>query len=123
MLFRSQSLYEDGVMDAFGYWNVTMPANYLTAGPAAYNGVDGLEQIITQKWIANTINSYECWIEYSRTGFPELMPVSASLNNGLYPVRLPYPADEIALNAANYSTAAASTGGNSVNSKVWWDVF
>ncbi len=119
----AQSLYEDGVMDAFGYWNVTMPANYLTAGPAAYNGVDGLEQIITQKWIANTINSYECWIEYSRTGFPELIPVSASLNNGLYPVRLPYPADEIALNAANYSTAAASTGGNSVNSKVWWDVF
>jgi len=119
----AQSIYEDGVLDAFAYWNVTMPSNYLISGAAAYTGADGLKQIITQKWIANTINGYECWIEYSRTGFPELLPVSASLNNGLYPVRLPFPADEIALNASNYSIASGLTGGNSVNVKVWWDVF
>lgn len=116
-------LYAEGVSNAFDYWNVAMPSNYLTTGPASYNATDGLEQIITQKWIANTINGYESWIEFSRTGFPELLPVSASLNGGAYPVRMPYPADEAALNAGNYATAAGSTGGNSVNSKVWWDVF
>jgi hypothetical protein len=118
-----QALYEEGVANAFDYWNVTMPATYLTTGNAAYGNGDALEQIITQKWIANCINSYESWIEYSRTGFPNLLPVSASLNGGQYPVRLPYPADESALNATNYSTAAASTNGNSINAKVWWDVF
>ncbi|MFT6982149.1 MAG: hypothetical protein ACJAUD_000916 [Crocinitomicaceae bacterium] len=120
---NAQGLYEDGVANAFAYWNVTMPANYLSSGPAVYNAADGLEQIITQKWIANCINGYECWIEYSRTGFPQLLPVSASLNGGDYPVRLPYPADEIALNQGNYDVAAGNAGGNSVNSKVWWDVF
>jgi len=118
-----QTLYEEGVMNAFDYWNVSMPATYLTAGNAAYGTGDPLEQIITQKWISNCINGYESWIEYNRTGFPNLLPVSASLNGGQYPVRLPYPADESALNSANYSAASANTNGNSVNAKVWWDVF
>lgn len=119
----AQTLYEEGVAQAFDYWNVSMPTDYLTTGSAAYVQATGLEQIITQKWIANTINSYESWIEYTRTGYPQLMPVSASLNGELYPVRLPYPADESALNASNYATAAGNTSGNSVNAKVWWDVF
>lgn len=119
----AQNLYEEGVIQAFTYWNVSMPSNYLTSGDAAYNAVDGWKQILTQKWIANTINGYESWIEYRRTGFPEFLPVSASLNGGLYPVRLPYPADESALNAQNYAVAASNTSGNSVNSRVWWDQF
>lgn len=119
----ASALYNDGVTNAFDYWNVTLPTNYLSSGAGAYNAATGLEQIITQKWISNTINGYESWIEYTRTGFPNLLPVSASLNGGLYPVRMPYPADESALNLNNYITAAGNTGGNSVNVKVWWDVF
>lgn len=119
----AQVYYEEGVANAFSYWNVTMPSNYLSSGPASYGNVDPLEQIITQKWIANCINSYEGWLEYSRTGFPNLLPVSASLNGGVYPVRLPYPADETALNFLNFSTASANSNGNSVNAKVWWDKF
>lgn len=100
-----------------------MPATYLTSGEAAYSPVSGLEQIITQKWIGNIINGYESWLEYSRTGFPALLPVSASLNGGLYPVRMPYPTDESTLNSTNYSVAAGNTNGNSINTKVWWDKF
>jgi len=118
----AQTFYEDGVMNAFDYWEVDLDPLYLTSGPAAFGNSDPLEQILTQKWIANCINGYESWIEFNRTGFPNLLPVSASLNGGQYPVRLPYPADESALNATNYSAASASTSGNSVNAKVWWDV-
>jgi hypothetical protein len=57
-----------------------------------------IKQIITQKWIANTINGYEGWIEYRRTGFPVLNDICCSLNNNLIPVRMPYPAEEEALN-------------------------
>jgi len=118
-----QSLYESAIVNAFEYWNVSMPSTYLTVGNAAFSSGDPLEQIITQKWIANTINGYESWIEYRRTGFPHFVPVAASLNGGLYPVRMPYPADESALNSSNYSAAFAATGGNSFNTKVWWDKF
>jgi hypothetical protein len=47
-------------------------------------------------------------------------PVEASLNEGVYPVRMPYPSDEQALNFENFQSAAAATNGNSINTAVWW---
>ncbi|WP_420386886.1 SusD/RagB family nutrient-binding outer membrane lipoprotein [Roseivirga sp.] len=118
----AQSYYETGVQLAFDYWQTALPSDYLTTGNAAFgaNSADPIEQIITQKWLANTINGYEGWIEYRRTGFPALKTVSASLNNDLIPIRMPYPADEAAFNAANYEAATVENN-NSVNSRVWWD--
>ncbi|QNM85556.1 SusD/RagB family nutrient-binding outer membrane lipoprotein [Polaribacter pectinis] len=117
-----ETLYNNGVTLAFEYWNTNLPATYL-AGNANLNaaGKTPLEQIITQKWIANTINGYESWIEFRRTGFPALKNVAASLNNNLIPVRMPYPADAGALNAENYKVAEAATNGNSLDVKVWWN--
>ena len=117
----AQLLYEEGVRQAFAYWNTEMPIDYLTSGNAAYNNDQAIEQIITQKWIANSINGYEAWIEYRRTGFPALKTISASLNNNLIPVRMPYPADEEALNQVNFNIANNGDG-NSVDRKVWWDI-
>lgn len=119
----AQQLYELGIEQAFAYWQTDLPAGYLTNGAAAYgiNGANKIEQIITQKWLANIINGYEGWIEYRRTGFPALKTISASLNNDLIPVRMPYPTDEAALNATNFTAAAAATNGNSINARVWWD--
>ena len=119
---NAETLYNNGVTQAFEYWNTSLPVNYLTEN-ANINaiGKTPLEQIITQKWIANTINGYEGWIEYNRTGFPELKTISASLNNDLIPVRMPYPAEEATLNADNYAKAAATTDNNSINSPVWWN--
>ncbi|OAV45863.1 SusD/RagB family nutrient-binding outer membrane lipoprotein [Lewinella sp. 4G2] len=116
-----QGQYEIGVKQAFEYWGVAMPADYLTTGPAAWDPARGLEQIMTQKWIANAGNAYEAWTDWRRTGFPRLAPVEASLNDNLIPIRMPYPSEEQALNFENYSTAAAATDGNSINVPVWWD--
>ncbi|MCL5128970.1 SusD/RagB family nutrient-binding outer membrane lipoprotein [Algibacter sp. L4_22] len=118
----AQQLYETGVTLAFEYWHSELPLDYLTNN-AAFNAVGKtpLEQIITQKWIANTINGYEGWIEYNRTGFPELQTISASLNNDLVPLRMPYPAEEETLNAENYLEAALKTDNNSINIPVWWN--
>ncbi len=114
--------YDAGVTKAFAYWQTELPAAYLTTGPAAFRAEAAWEQIITQKWVASIGNAYESWAEWRRTGFPALRPVAASLNAGLYPVRMPYPSDEQALNFTNYQTAAAATDNNSVNVRVWWDV-
>ncbi|QLG45224.1 SusD/RagB family nutrient-binding outer membrane lipoprotein [Costertonia aggregata] len=116
----TEQLYSTGVTHAFDYWHTELPSDYLT-GAGAYANGNALENIITQKWIANMINGYEGWIEYRRTGFPQLRTLSASLNNDLIPVRMPYPAEEEALNSANYADAAAKTEGNSINVPVWWD--
>jgi hypothetical protein len=118
----AQALYEEGVRQAFEFWGTSMPADYLQTGSAAFGQGDPLQQIITQKWLANLVNGYEGWIEYRRTGFPELKTISASLNNNLIPVRMPYPQSEEALNGINFEDAAARSGNNSINAKVWWDV-
>ncbi len=118
----AKMLYERGVKQAFEYWNTPLPENYLQS-EAAYGGAgnDKLKQIITQKWIAGMTNQYEGWTEWRRTGFPNLKNISASLNNDMIPVRLPYPTEEAALNSQNYQQAAAATNDNSINSRVWWD--
>lgn len=119
----AQQLYETGVALAFEYWNTPLPADYLT-NEAAFNAVNKtpLEQIITQKWIASLINGYEGWVEYRRTGFPELRTISASLNNDVIPVRMPYPAEEATLNTENYNVAASATNDNSIDVGVWWSL-
>jgi hypothetical protein len=118
----AQTLYNTAVTQAFEYWNTILPASYLV-GKANYNaaGTTPLEQIITQKWIASVIQGYEGWVEYRRTGFPSLKNVSASLNNGVIPVRMPYPAEAATLNQENYKIAETATNGNSLDVKVWWD--
>lgn len=113
--------YEKGIQDGFLWWNTPLPAGYLSTDKIAFNFTNALEQIITQKWIANIMNGYEGWIEYRRTGFPALKTVAASLNNQLIPVRMPYPASEEALNNVQYIAASSATSNNSVNAKVWWD--
>ncbi|MDO6471564.1 SusD/RagB family nutrient-binding outer membrane lipoprotein [Maribacter sp. 1_MG-2023] len=116
----AESLYNTGITQAFEYWQVSLPADYLTVDASLSNG-NPIENIITQKWIANSINGYEGWVEYRRTGFPQLKTISASLNNNLIPIRMPYPSEEEALNNANYTEASNNTEGNSINVPVWWD--
>lgn len=120
---NAQTHYDNGVQMAFEYWGTSLPASYLSTDSAAYGSFNQnkIEQIISQKWIANSINGYEGWIEYRRTGFPILKTIDASLNNDQIPTRMPYPTDEDALNNENFTNATAING-NSVNARVWWDV-
>lgn len=119
---NAKQLYNQAVTLAFEYWHTPMPDDYLS-GSAAYNAENttALQQIITQKWIANIINGYEGWVEWRRTGYPELKPVQASLNNGEIPIRMPYPANEENLNAKNYQQIMEATQNNSINVPVWWN--
>jgi hypothetical protein len=118
----AQEWYEKGITQAFAYWLTPLPATYLASEKVAYkaNGQNPIEQILTQKWLASIDNGYEGWIEWRRTGFPKLKTISASLNNNLIPVRLPYPGSEAALNGEAFKTAAAQTDNNSFNVPTWW---
>lgn len=84
-----------------------------TAVTVAWAGGDfekSLEQIITQKWIANFPNGMESWSEYRRTGYPKLMPMAANASSGIVDDtegarRMPYPTDEYRENKESVEAA------------------
>jgi len=83
------------------------------------------EQIGTQIWITYLFNSIEAYSNWRRTGYPHLLPITASdsQTGGVTPTRLYYPNDELQKNEANYLDAVSRLGGqNDWTGKVWWDV-
>ncbi|AEM71659.1 hypothetical protein Murru_2624 [Allomuricauda ruestringensis DSM 13258] len=104
----AKELYNAAISESFSRLGVEDPLN----SAAAYYSQpienvlwdaspNKIEAIITQKWVAlNGTSSIELWIEKTRTGFPTGLPVPAE-SNGTRPVRLLYPASEIARNTNN----------------------
>jgi len=103
----------------------------------AWSGGDfekSLEQIITQKWIANFPNGMESWTEYRRTGYPKLFPNRVNLSNGDINTneqvrRLIYSDTEINTNNAELQKGiellnqenTGSISGDKGGTHVWWD--
>jgi hypothetical protein len=113
--------YEEGIRASHAYYSVALPAGYLASPGVALNGTDDLRKIMTQKWIANFLNGYEAWIDVRRTGFPQLPVPQDNLNGGKFPVRFRYPATEQAANKVNYETAVQRIGGDTYDSRGWWE--
>lgn len=115
----AQNYYEEGIRASFAYYNVAMPATYLSQTNVAYSG--RIEQIITQKWLASMLVGYEGWFNFRRTGFPVLTPAIDNTNNDLIPVRYRYPDTEKAVNSENYNAGSLLMGGDTHNGKGWWE--
>ncbi len=101
-------------------------ADYIAQTEIAYDAAKGLEQIITQKWIANINNGFESWAEYRRTGFPVLNPIPdtdglSETGGSDVPKRVKYPIEEQSLNRDSY-LEAIKTQPDMVTEAVWWDV-
>jgi hypothetical protein len=115
------SYYEAGIRAAHAYYNTALPSGYLGHPGVVLNGNEDLKKIMTQKWIANFLNGYEAWIDIRRTGFPQLTVPQDNLNNNRFPVRFRYPSTEQAANNSNYQAAVQRIGGDSYDSKGWWE--
>jgi hypothetical protein len=113
--------YEEGIAAAFRYYNTPLPPLYLTDPAVALNGSNNLKKILTQAWLALIMNGHEAWFLVRRTGLPELTMPADNLNGDQYPVRYRYPESEQAVNGEHYSSAAARIGGDTYNSKGWWE--
>ena len=147
----AQTHYENGVNSAIQFWvdvdadlrsrisesdATVLPdinladdaiANYLAQPAIAYDPSRAIEQIITQKWLANISQGFESWSEYRRTGFPRLNPIPntdglSETGSSLPPSRVRYPIEEETLNGANYDAAVARQGADLMTTKIWWDV-
>lgn len=146
--------YEHGIQLSFEQWGAKGVETYLTNNTATPNGhtddlagfnsytrktkvkiafnaqgnqEQQLEQIITQKWIANYPMGLESWADLRRTGYPEMTKYAHNLGNaninlniGAY--RLRYPYTEKDLNATNYKEAVGWLQGGRDNeaTKLFW---
>ena len=126
---NAKVLYENGVKASFEYLCVNddikvdsamvLANNYLSQNinNVSYDfSSNKLEAIITQKWIAtNGITAEQSWFDYTRTGFPSGLPISALASTTDRPVRLYYTASEISANGANIPTQP-----NAFTGKIFW---
>ena len=105
MMGDAKALYESGISASFDYLGASGASSYY-AQPLNNVGWDAssdkIEAIITQKWVAlNSVNGFESWIEYNRTGFPSGLPVPLNNTRPDRPKRLSYPSSEVVGNSAN----------------------
>lgn len=154
----AEDFYNAGIRLSFEQYDTSGAEAYLAQGsglptgvtykdPAGTNTYDGtialipiqwdesatadgkLERIIVQKWIANWQNGMEAWCDVRRTGYPVLIPASATGNasGGIVDSqkgarRLPYPVDEYASNTENVTYAVTNylRGADNMATDVWW---
>ncbi len=90
-----------------------------------------IEQIMTQKWIANFPNGWETWADFRRIGLPVHFPVvdNKSVNSIGGPVdsmigmrRLPFPPSLAIANREAYEQAVSYLGQDSSDTRIWWAV-
>ena len=94
-------------------------------GIAKFDESKGLEQILTQKYIASFLqNPYNSYYDYRRTGYPKL-PISEETNlnekKDRMPVRWMYPEKEYSMNKSNIEEAVQRQfGGTDTPDGVMW---
>lgn len=112
----------DNVLNTYGTVTTSISA-YLAQPSVQYQGgVAGLNQILTQKYIAFWQNSnWEPFFNQRRTGVPTFLTGSGTGNNGKVPVRWQYPVAEQSANTTNYKAALQSqyNGVDDLNGKMW----
>ncbi len=118
----AESLFNAGVASSFEYYDLD-PSTYQTISQGfdeiSWSGsANKIEAIMTQKWIAtNGINAIESWIDYTRTGFPEL-PLPLTAQNTDRPNKLLYPTSEQVANSANVPSQNQQSA---FNEFIFWD--
>lgn len=145
----AKEFYEKGIETAFKQWGINDAAvitaytngtttpialNDMAKTPAlsdipvkfAADPAKQMEQIITQKWLANYPNGHEAWAEYRRTGYPKLYARINSDNpdspKDAVVRRTPFVIGEQQTNAKAVTDAIGKLGGEDKSStRLWWD--
>lgn len=120
----AQPIYEDGVrasMEKLGVDEGDIDTYIATNLPSLADADDPVEEIITQKYIANFL-SHENYNDWRRTGYPELEPALNPVTpSGEIPVRYPYPNSEYSNNAETVEETGVPIGYAGLVIPVWWD--
>lgn len=117
--------YRNGIEASMIQWKVAFPVEYITQDAIEIKAQETfdqtLEKIIQQKYLAFYFNDFQAWFEKRRTGFPVLPRGTGVPAENIFPSRITYPNYLQALNAENLEVAVARMGGDTQNTKVWWE--
>lgn len=117
--------YENGIAQNWAEWGVT--GNLTTYMGNAAVGLTGaatdLQKIQLQQYISFYPDGLQAWSNWRRTGVPALSPTVNAINSSKQiPRRFTYGPNEYSLNAASLNEALKRlTGGDTPDSRVWWD--
>lgn len=115
--------YNNGIEASIMEWggSAADASAYLANPDVAYSTAAGdwKQKIATQKWIAMFNNGMEGWTTYRILDYPMLKVLAA---DNKVPTRFIYPIDEATLNGDNVNAAASAIGGDTKNTKIFWDV-
>lgn len=120
---NAEEFYNNAVRASFAYWGAPGVDDYLASDGVSYAtaGSSYKEKIGNQKWIALYNRGFDAWTDWRRLDFPALVkPDDASVPE--IPTRFIYPIIENSLNKSNTEAAASKIGGDSPNTKLFWDV-
>jgi hypothetical protein len=143
---NAEEWYKKGIQASMGFYGIPtagegtvtktyrgvrydIPFNFETAyyaqAAVRYKGdnAEGLQQILTQKYLAFFENSdWEGYFNWRRTGLPAFSTGSGTGNSGKIPLRFKYPDNHRDANAANWSAALQKQFGTTtddINAVMW----
>jgi hypothetical protein len=120
-LTKSKTAYENAIKLDFDALGVTGLDTYMLNSKVAYDNT--LKRVMEQKWITMFQGSSESFVDWRRTGFPELTPSTANLTDDIIPRRLSYPQIEINVNGSSLSNGPGiPLPYVSLKKGVWWDL-
>lgn len=94
--------------------------DYLSNSNVAFN--NSIDRIMEQKWITMFQNPSEAWVDWRRTGIPNLSPSLNNRTSGVIPRNLPYPQIEINVNGTSLQNGPGiPIPYDGLKNKVWWD--
>ena len=116
--------YNNGIEASILYWGGSAAdvTTYMANPKVAYATATGdwKEKIAMQFWIGMYNRGCEGWNVWRKFDNPQLnIPVASQR---AVPTRYTYPIPEQNLNETNRSAAATSIGGDTQNTKIFWDV-
>jgi hypothetical protein len=121
------ALYQAGIEISFQQWGLANPgASYFAQSTVALASPAGtganIRNIAVQQYIAAYPDGLRGWSIWRRTGFPTLTPAQDATNSSRQiPRRYTYGQTSYASNTAAVTAAAAAIGGDTQDTKMWWD--
>lgn len=93
----AESHYKNGILASLNRWNITDGQNgfsfeyYYNNPKVNYSDAENkLERILEQKWIAGWL-TVETWLDWRRTGYPDLKTGPVATYGPVLPLRFEYP--------------------------------
>lgn len=135
----ADTYYKEGIrmaMRSIKYMTETIPENeiedYISTLPSlgtntTLNLRDAVDEVITQKWLSMFGNGIQIWNDWRRTHYPSIItdnPIENKLGvtDGKVLGRLPFPQDEVTMNAEHYNQGVQmlANKNNNYTSDLWW---